>query len=485
MEGREENQTFTHLLHITLFAMSHLITTSIQRCSFLLLLHLALVACKKEDPAPTPVIPVIPTPTVTALSPDNGELGTTVTITGTNFSTTATQNAVLFNGKSATVVSANASSIVAQVPEGAGTGPVTVTTNGKTGTSATPFTYKLTLFTSLLAGSETPAMFGLPFKAGQGTSASTSYARQMFNSPADDNLYYWEEPITEGGVLPRIKSVYKTTDGTTYTISTLGFSSTGKAYCALTGVSADKQTGTGRIGFFSADGTLSLLNNTATGFQSPFTDITGFLVRSDTEFYVIGPTSLAGKNRKLYKLTGTGYTLLAGDANPNDAGQDGKGTGATFSNYGSSNSIVADAAGNLLVFDWGSIRKITADGTITTMVGKMGNYTVNSSTRQTNITDGTGTQVVLGDASYMTIGNDGTIYLTDAWSKFCRIVSPAGVVTTPHSSINGQQSYLKKGDFSSANSIYGAVPDKQGNLYVPGFGTGNSGVQGIWKFTFR
>ncbi len=77
-------------------------------------------------------------PTVTSFSPTSGRAGTTVTITGTNF-TGAT--AVRFGGVSATSFAVNsATQITATVPVGAVTGKIGVTTSAGTGTSATVFT---------------------------------------------------------------------------------------------------------------------------------------------------------------------------------------------------------------------------------------------------------------------------------------------------------------------------------------------------------
>ncbi len=67
-------------------------------------------------------------PSITSLSPTSGTLGTSVTITGTNFG--ATQGTVKFNGTSATATSWSTTSIVAPVPAGATTGNVIVTEGG-------------------------------------------------------------------------------------------------------------------------------------------------------------------------------------------------------------------------------------------------------------------------------------------------------------------------------------------------------------------
>ncbi|MDF0643088.1 MAG: IPT/TIG domain-containing protein [Nitrospira sp.] len=80
------------------------------------------------------------TPTITNFTPTEGPAGTSVTITGTNFDSVPANNTVQFNGVTAVVTSAAATTIVATVPPGATTGPITVTTAAGTATSATNFT---------------------------------------------------------------------------------------------------------------------------------------------------------------------------------------------------------------------------------------------------------------------------------------------------------------------------------------------------------
>ncbi len=74
---------------------------------------------------------VLPTPSITSLSPSSGTVGTSITITGTGFGTTQGASTVTFNGTIAsTVTSWSATSIVAPVPAGATTGYVVVTAGG-------------------------------------------------------------------------------------------------------------------------------------------------------------------------------------------------------------------------------------------------------------------------------------------------------------------------------------------------------------------
>jgi IPT/TIG domain len=77
-----------------------------------------------------------PPPTISSFSPASGAAGASVTITGTNF-TGAT--AVGFNGVSAAFTAPSSTQIMATVPSGATSGPITVTVGGVTATSAKRF----------------------------------------------------------------------------------------------------------------------------------------------------------------------------------------------------------------------------------------------------------------------------------------------------------------------------------------------------------
>jgi len=79
-------------------------------------------------------------PTITSFTPLSGPIGTTVTITGTNFDPIPANNIVAFNGVPASTPSmASATSLKVTVPTGATTGPITVTVAGNTATSAAAF----------------------------------------------------------------------------------------------------------------------------------------------------------------------------------------------------------------------------------------------------------------------------------------------------------------------------------------------------------
>jgi hypothetical protein len=67
-----------------------------------------------------------PTLSISGIVPDEGPVGTEVTISGQGFSATAGENRVLFAGSEAEVSEASATNLTAIVPDGAETGPVSV-----------------------------------------------------------------------------------------------------------------------------------------------------------------------------------------------------------------------------------------------------------------------------------------------------------------------------------------------------------------------
>src|SRR5215469_1660754 len=111
-------------------------------------------------PAPAPA------PTVTNINPNTGPTsgGTSVTITGTNFSGAT---AVRFGSNAAGSFTVDsATQITATSPAGVGTVDVTVTTEGGTSaiSSGDRFTYGLVGTTTALSSSQNPSSFGQPVK---------------------------------------------------------------------------------------------------------------------------------------------------------------------------------------------------------------------------------------------------------------------------------------------------------------------------------
>jgi len=97
---------------------------------------------------------------IVTLTPNSGPVDSTVTVYGTGFSTTATQNTVAFNGTQANVISSTRNAIVTEVPTGATSGPVTVTTPTGSASSNTPFTVATSQLPTILSFTPTIAAGG-------------------------------------------------------------------------------------------------------------------------------------------------------------------------------------------------------------------------------------------------------------------------------------------------------------------------------------
>lgn len=78
-------------------------------------------------------------PIITSFAPTSGPVGTTVTISGANFSSSVADNIVYFGVTRASVTAASSTSLTVTVPSGASFEPVTVTVNGLIAATNSPF----------------------------------------------------------------------------------------------------------------------------------------------------------------------------------------------------------------------------------------------------------------------------------------------------------------------------------------------------------
>ena len=113
-------------------------------------------------------------PVITSISPSTAPAGTSITIAGTGFGTSATTSIVSFNGTTATTTAWTPTSIQATVPSVSPAGPVTVTMGGARSTGY-PFTLQVPVITSLEPTSGAPGttvtLTGSGFETQQGASA--------------------------------------------------------------------------------------------------------------------------------------------------------------------------------------------------------------------------------------------------------------------------------------------------------------------------
>src|SRR5262245_26710676 len=102
---------------------------------------------------------------ISSVAPATGTYGTTVTISGTGFG--AANTLLTFNGVPAEIASSTPTKLVAHVPAGATTGPVTVTTSAGSVRSNTPFT--------VTAFDLAPTAFTAPGTTGTGQTIAVSW----------------------------------------------------------------------------------------------------------------------------------------------------------------------------------------------------------------------------------------------------------------------------------------------------------------------
>jgi len=131
---------------------------------------------KKSSDTPPPAAQVI---TINSINPSSGWTDTVVTITGTNFSTLASENIVKFKGIQATVQSATSTTIKAVAPAGAGTGPISVATSSLSAATGPIFTYKAPIPPIIVGGIA-------PYSGGYGTVVSIRGTN--FSSVASENI---------------------------------------------------------------------------------------------------------------------------------------------------------------------------------------------------------------------------------------------------------------------------------------------------------
>jgi hypothetical protein len=145
-------------------------------------------------------------PTISSLSPSSGRVGTSVTISGSNFGTTMGSSTVTFNGVAATPSSWSSSTIVAPVPSGATSGnvvvtvggvasngaPFTVTTTGSITVSVSPLQAGLTVTERLSVTATTNDADGVNWTATGGSfssGSSTSGVAVTYTAPSSPGTY--------------------------------------------------------------------------------------------------------------------------------------------------------------------------------------------------------------------------------------------------------------------------------------------------------
>jgi len=205
-----------------------------------------------------------PAPTITSFSPTSGQIGALVTITGTNFSSTASSITVKFNDATALVTSSTTTMITTSVPTGASTGKITVTVGDKTATSAANFT--VTGVPAILSFSPTSGV----------VTTSVTITGTGFSTTAANNTVKFNN----------VTALVTSSTATTITTSVPATATTGKITVTVGGV-----TGTSATKF----GVITAAGNTYTSTDVPKSIPDSDLVTGASSTVTVsgGPASIA------------------------------------------------------------------------------------------------------------------------------------------------------------------------------------------------
>lgn len=150
---------------------------------------------------------------------------------------------------------------------------------------------------------------------------------------------------------------------------------------------------------------------TAARFDQPF----GIAVDANGNVYV---SDAIGNTIRKISPAGVVSTLAGQAGSPGSA--DGTGASARFTvPYG----VAVDSTGTVFVVDHGNhtIRKVTADGVVTTLAGTAGSA---------GLTDGSGAAARFRYPSGVAVDRDGQIFVADTDNQVIRHITPAGDVAT-------------------------------------------------------
>jgi len=166
-------------------------------------------------------------------------------------------------------------------------------------------------------------------------------------------------------------------------------------------------------------------------------------------------------NHDIRKITPAGVvTTLAGNVIGGWA--NGTGTAASFSSL---QAITIDGAGNLYVADSGNqlIRKITPDGTVSTLAGTAGVIGADN---------GPAASATFDAPAGVAVDASGNVYVADFGNRMIRKISTDGMVTTLAGSNTGPAGYNNgPGATATFTSPERLAVDGAGNIYVSDFST--------------
>jgi sugar lactone lactonase YvrE len=351
-------------------------------------------------------------PEVTNVSPLAGPKGTTVTITGRNFSASLMENEITFNGKAGIITEASPTKLVVMVPPAADSGPVIIKTKESAATNQPEFAFEWTV--STIAGSSEGYVNGYSakFKSPSGITSDlqgnlfvTDFGNDVIRKIATDGEVTTRAGSTAGAENgPGVAAKFWQPNGCT--IDKLGNLYVADSYtCLIRKVSATGEVST------VAGVTYAYNFTDGVSVDAKFNRPSGIAIDDQDNLYVADQF-----NNRIRKVTPEGVvSTFAGSTQGFADGQGG--TAQFYRPVG----VVVDANGNVYVGDLFNhlIRKITSSGVVTTIAGS--SYGFNN---------GTGTAAQFAFPAGLALDKLGNVYVADTENHRIRKITPEGLVTT-------------------------------------------------------
>ncbi|MFB6456441.1 IPT/TIG domain-containing protein [Chitinophaga sp. Hz27] len=344
---------------------------------------------------------------INSMKPLKGGAGTEVMISGTGFETTNTGNTVTFNGKAATIISAQTTQLLVKVPEGVSSGPVALTINGQK-TVGQQFTVVPKPLINVVAPLSGPA------------STTIDIAGDNFSTFNDEVI------VTINGQ----QATIVTTTEKQISVKVPAGAGTGKLVVTVNGQQSD-----GPVFKEQALGVKQLIPDNGLAGTEVLVKGMGFNTNAASNIVTIGSlnatvTAATDSTLKIIVPTGVSTGLLKVTAGTLDA------TGPEFRRAGvvtiaggpqldvfaDPMGVVADSKGNYFVVDRNVVKKVTADGVVSIFAGRADNSAGNA--------EGYGTNAAFNYINNIVIDAQDNMYVSDGNNRAIRKITAAGQVST-------------------------------------------------------
>ncbi len=130
---------------------------------------------------------------------------------------------------------------------------------------------------------------------------------------------------------------------------------------------------------------------------------------------------------------------------------------AAVARLGSLTGVAVDAAGNVYVSDGHAIRKISVDGAVTTVAGRVGEY---------GDRDGPGAGARFNSPQGLAADSAGNVFIADRDNQTIRKISPDGAVSTLAGVAGSAGASDGKGPKARFSRPSGIAVDASGNVFV-------------------